>query len=171
MRSAFTLVELMVVLLVMSIVAGALTLSLTSPSKRADMDDVVAGIVQFDLLARQHALRHGQARQLVFDLDAHKIGELSEEDRDDSPARIFALPEGYRLATLTLASGSINSGRTAVWCSDRGYTPTYALRVEGPAGRRWVLFAGLTGEVIQTEDEKEIEQSMALLSAEGADAD
>ena len=171
MRGGFTLIEVMVALLVVSLVAGAAVLSLASPKRRAELDDVVGGVVQFDLLTRQYALRHGRATQLVFDLDAGTIRRLSGPGGRQERGSAHVVQNGFRLGGLTLAEGNIVRGRTAIWCSERGLTPTYALRIEGPAGRRWVLFTGLTGQSTVLDDEKAMQQTMSLLSGKGADAD
>jgi len=170
MRSAFTVIELMVVLLVVSIVTGAVTLSLGSARWRAEMDDVVGEVAQFDLLARQCALRHGQSRQLVFDLDADRLARVSLDAQEEAAIVAYALPRGFRLAELVLADGGIATGQATVRCSNRGYTPSYALCLEGPTGRQWVLFAGLTGQMIQA-DEERIREIVALLSGQGPHAD
>lgn len=171
MRGGFTLTELMVVLLVMGIVAGAVTLSLAGPKRRAELDDVVGEVVQFDLLARQYAARHGRAVQLVFDMDAGRVLRTEKGAVRERRPAVYVPPEGYRLGELRLAGKRLAGGRAALWCSVRGYTATYAVRVDGPSGRRWVLFAGLTGEASVFEDEKELEQTLSLLSGSRPDAD
>jgi prepilin-type N-terminal cleavage/methylation domain-containing protein len=168
---AFTLIEVMVVLLVVSIAAGAVTLCLAGPKRRAELDDVVGGVVQFDLLARQYALRHGKAVQLVFDLDGGKLLRVPGPKAREAEFPQYALPGGCRLAALVLAERKVTRGRAAIWCSDRGLTPTYAVRIDARVGRRWVVLAGLTGQATEFGDDTEIEQAIALLAGDRADAD
>ncbi len=175
MARAFTLIELTVVLLVMSIVAAAVTLSVAGPKRLADADDAVAAAAQLDLLARRYAVRHGRAVQLVFDLDAGRLSWRPAARGDDGdeppPGGACRMPEGYRLGRLVLPGKTIQAGQTAIWCSDRGATPSYAVRVDGFGESRWLLLAGMSGQASEIEDEKEIIETFALLAGGRHDLD
>ena len=169
----FTLVELTAVLLVVSVVAGVVTWSLAVPRQQAAMEDAIGRIIQIDGTARQHALRQGQAVQIVFDLGNRRItsGPRGQDGQpQDRPTQSAVLPEGLAIGQVLLANGRVTGGSAAIWCSDRGHTATYALRLDGPGGPRWLLIAGLTGQVWTSNNEEQVTETMAAL-AKRPDAD
>lgn len=171
MRRGFTLIEVMIVVLLAGIVAGAVSLSLAGPRRRAGMEDAVDGLAHFDRLTREYARRHGGSVRLVFDLDEGIVLRLVADDAGEGQSPRYVLPACFQIRRLVLAGRTITGGRTALWCSDLGYTPTYAVCIEGPAAeRRWVLLAGLTGQVCELDDEEQVRQVMAALPGRRADA-
>ena len=155
-RRAFTLVEVAVVILIMGIMAGAVTLRLASPMHRAGLATAVAEIGSFDHLTRTQAREADRPMRLVIDLAEGRLLRTTEEG--DPLGTTFALPSGYRLARLLVADRTIYSGSTSLCCSRLGATPTYAVLVEAPDGqKRWVLVAGLTGQTMESDDEKEVQ--------------
>ena len=43
--------------------------------------------------------------------------------------------------------------------------------LEGPAGRQWVMIAGLTGKAVLIHDAQELDELFGVLSGERRDAD
>lgn len=171
MKSGFTLIEIMATLLILAIAAGAAALSLAGPRRGAETEDVLGELIHADRLARHAARRHGRAVELLFDLAAGRVERRWIDEPDEQSYR-YELPEGFRVGGLILADRRIASSSASVVCSRAGRTATYALRIEGPGGRRrWVLFAGLTGEVTEIADERQLEEILGLLVGAGPDAD
>ena len=108
---------------------------------------------------------------LVFDLDA---GTIACRDRaageDEPPIRSCRLPKGVRLGRLVTAAGAVDSGQVGLWCSDRGLSASYAVRLDGTHARPRLLVSGLTGQAIEVENEKAIEEAFALLAPKRHDA-
>jgi prepilin-type N-terminal cleavage/methylation domain-containing protein len=164
-RRAFSLVELIVVLLVLAIVAGVVAVSARGPLRKVGIERTVDEVVAFDQLTRQFARQQDRALKLLVDLSAGEFKRTDEEGRDvlGEPLR---LAPGYRVARLRLAGQDIASGQVAISCSALGLTPTYAVLLEGPGGRRqWVLVAGLSGQIVGTSDDEQVQDILALLEA------
>lgn len=163
MRSnGFSLIELSVVLLVIAIAAAAVTLRSEGPLHRARMRDVTGRIAEFDRLSRVYAAQNDKALRLNIDLARR---EFSRSDRrGDQPGSVCRLPAGWTIEKVVMRDKEITSGSTAISCSRHGFTPSYALLIEDGKGRRqWLLLAGLTGELVKVDDEKEIADIFAAL--------
>jgi len=155
-RRGFSLIELTAVLLIAAIAAGAVALNLRGPVRRAQMRDVIEQVAAFDHLTRHFAREHDRPVRLVIDVSA---GELSRTggQNDEMLGEACVLPAGYRIGKLYVRGKGITVGRAAVACSRLGFMPTYAMCIEGPEDQvRWVLLAGLTGEVAEIDDEEQL---------------
>ena len=162
---AFSLVEVALVVLILAILAGAMTLGVRGPLGRVGMRGLVDEIKTFDHLTRTYAREHDRPLRLVADLAGGRLRRTSEDGRD-AFGEALKMPAGHRIAEVRLAGRRVTSGTVALSVSARGLSPTYALRVKGPGGReQWLLVAGLTGQVTEREDEREIEQILEALRA------
>ena len=154
----FTLVELLAVLVIASIIAAAVVLRLAGPMRSAQMRGVLGEIAAFDRLTRTEAVENDRAMTLVIDLDAGAFRRRGPggDERGVAP---LSLPSGFRIARAWLPDRELSVGRAAVTCSRLGLTPSYAVLIEGPGREyRCVLVCGLTGEVVEVKDEKEIRE-------------
>jgi prepilin-type N-terminal cleavage/methylation domain-containing protein len=161
MAKAFTLIEVMVVVLLLALAAATVTLRLAGPKQRADFEDAADSLRQWDFLTRQFARTQGRAIQIVLDLDDGKVSRLCGGDREESAA--LALPEPCRLEKVLVRGLEITHGRAAICCSANGFTPTYAVQLAGRGRKRALLFAGLTGQAVEVEDERELQEAISLL--------
>jgi hypothetical protein len=126
------------------------------------MRDVVGRIAEFDRLSRVYARQHDKALRLNVNLAR---GEFSRSDqRSNQLGTICSLPAEWTIARLVVRDKNTTTGSMAISCSRHGFTPSYAVLVEDGAGRRqWLLLAGLTGELVQVDNEKEIEDIFIAL--------
>jgi prepilin-type N-terminal cleavage/methylation domain-containing protein len=184
--AGFTLIEVMVVVLIVGILAAAASLTLVHASRRASAQDLVRRIVELDQLTRRTAQRQQRRQQIVFDLDRGMIG--SAEETSDGLAGSAAATDdsrwlqrlhvsgGLRLTGVRAAGsgdGEQDSGTVTLSCSTDGYTPTYALELEessGPAVHRlWLVVAGLTGQVQQASEPRQVQAVWKMLGDEARD--
>jgi len=161
--------ELMAVLLVMGLAAGAVALSVGRTRGAGWMEEAVDRLANLDGRTRQRAIRSGKPVQVVFDLAGNRVLTRAGGASDESPLEELALGEGVGLGKVVLAGGSTDRGRVAIWCSARGGTPTYAVRLDGANRSTWLLLAGMTGQVVRTDEERQIIEAMGLLGG-GPDA-
>ncbi len=169
MRRAFTLVELTVVLLILAIAAAAVTLRVHGPMRRARLDDVIAQVQQYDHLTRQWAREHDRPAQLVVDLSAGRLSRADEAGRATG-SKPLELGSDWAITRLRIGREDVSGGQVSVHCSRAGLTPTYAMELTAPGGRRvWLLFAGLTGWAERVDDEAEVQDILAA-AAERHDA-
>jgi prepilin-type N-terminal cleavage/methylation domain-containing protein len=153
--AGFTLVELTVVLLILAIAAGAVVLRVEGPLRRAEMEDVMDRIARFDGNSRVLARRHDRPLRLAVNLATGELSRRSVEDGSECGPPL-ELPEGYRLARLLIRDREIGVGEASVSINGSALSPTYAVLVEGPNRSLWLLVCGLTGQVVRSDDEKEI---------------
>jgi len=163
---AFSLIELAAVLLVLAVVAAAVTLRVAGPMHRAGMNGLVAEIVSFDRLTRTWSVEQDAGARLVVDLSEGRLRRTDERGRAQGAA--MEVPSGYRLGRVLVGGENRSGGRTAVPVSRHGLARSYAILVEGPGrGQRWILMAGLTGQHEVLDDERKIREVLALLETRG----
>lgn len=167
MARAFSLIEMMVVVLILGILAAAVSLSLAAPRRKARWEDLRGRIGEVDAAARQYAVRHGKSVQLVFDLSGQQLLATTGSEIKDV-ASGCPMPDGFRLAEVRLADARIDRNSCAIFCSDRGYSPTYGLVLEGDVGRKWLIVAGLSGQVSELKDEQTADKVFSALARHDA---
>ena len=151
-NKGFSLIEITMVLLIMGIAAAAITLRVEPLLHREGMEQVVRDIVDFDRLTRAMARRHDQQFRLVLDTS---VGELRRLDVTgmESRGRAVRLPENYAITKVLVRSQDVGAGTISIPCSHRGFMPTYAVRLDGPGGRRqWILLTALGGQEVLIDD-------------------
>jgi prepilin-type N-terminal cleavage/methylation domain-containing protein len=154
-RRGFSLIEVAVVVLILGIMAGAVTLRMAGPLNKANLDTITAEAGSFDHLARTTAREQNRPVRLVVDMGEPSLRAAGEDGQSLGPA--YILPSGCKLAKLYLGNQTFYSGQTAIQCSRLGHTATYGLEIEtSNSQRRWLLVAGLTGQIVECENEAEI---------------
>lgn len=165
----FTMIELTAVLVILAVAAAAVTLRMEAPMRNAQMADVIDEIAAFDDLTRSFARRHDRAVRLVVDTSAGRLSRHGEGDVEQLGTPL-ELPDGYRIARLLTRSEDVSAGSVSIRCSERGLTPTYAMRIAGPADRScWVVIAGLTGETVRLENNED--ETRRIIEATGVRTD
>ena len=170
-QRGFSLIELAACLVIIGMLAGAASLSLRGVSEQMSLSDAGEQLQQFDELWRQHAIRHGQASQLVIDLAQQSLYCQTIRAGDgDAAQRQLRLPGTLKLVEVKLADEPAIRTAVAITCTAKGIGPTYAVAIEHrrTSERKWFIVAGLTGQVTQAEDEEQVD---AVLSALNASAD
>ena len=169
-QRGFTLLELLVVLTLVALLTAVVVFKLRVPYRRARAGEVAERIAFTDGLMRSHARNFSKAARLVFELDRGSVHvETGEHNRDSHFA--FEIPPGVQLEEVWLAGKTTRRGRVVVESPSHGVTPSYAVRLSTRHGPdRWLLFAGLTGQVTHMENERDVQQVFAYLDTPGIDA-
>lgn len=165
---AFTLIEVMVVLVLAAVLTTAVAVALTSPARAAQAKDAAERVEAFDRLVREHAKTAGAPQAIVFDLNRGTVrrGETAtDETGAQEPGPVLQLPGQFRIERLLLPNGPVLSGEVRVPVSARGQTPSYALLLTERRQQKghWLAFAGLTGQMTEVRDAAEAEQLFAAL--------
>jgi len=197
-RVGFTLVELVAVVTLLALLAGAVAVSLTGEADRARRVDVIGQLRHADRTARLAAQREGEAMALRFDLSAQRVWRRRDNGERDGPvSHPFHLPGAFRIARVVKLETPaepgyprrepdverIDRGTATIAYSANGRSVSYALRVahrdeprdaasNGAAGiGPWLVVSGLTGQVTVHDDAETIDKLFAVLADGGADAD
>jgi prepilin-type N-terminal cleavage/methylation domain-containing protein len=168
-RRAFTLIEMTAVILLLGLLTGGVLLSFAAPLDAIRMRQAIEQICAFDSSARQAARRAGREIEMVLDLSDQQL--IRRELRDDQrrqTARV-SLPVGTRVQEVRGAARSFSSGSVVIRISPLGISRSFALRLAGPQGDRWLMVAGLSGQIVLIDDEERIESILAQASRGHAD--
>jgi len=186
-RDGFTLLEIMLVVVLLALLAGAVTWSLAGQLRRSDRADVISRLEHADAMARVAARRHGPC-VLRIDLDAQSLRRIDDRRGEGRASHTAVLPNdfgvkrvvtttGRRDGTSSRRSGGAQqhtSGAVDIEYSRSGRSGAYALHVTGVRDDDeglWLVFAGLTGQVTTLDNEDDVEKLFALLTTGRLDAD
>ncbi len=167
-RSAFSLIELTVVLLILAISAAAVTLRIQRPLGTARMRDLTDAIGHFDRLTRVSAQEQDRPLRIVADLSEGTLRRTDDRGRS-LETRPLRVPKGFEIRRALVRGRETERGEVIIPCSRRGLTPSYALLVVGGGRQQWVVVAGLTGELVEVGSEKQVREILAMAGA-GRDA-
>jgi prepilin-type N-terminal cleavage/methylation domain-containing protein len=161
---AFTLIETLAVIVLLAVLTAAAAVSLSATRRAAGAEDAVERLIAFDRTTRDAARRLGRSPALRFELNRGRVSRAI----DDGNATPVAF-EGSRVTRVIVRGESVGYGEVVVPFSDRGQSPSYAVLLSGPAGQRWVAFAGLTGQAFVVADERDVQDILSPSSAAAAD--
>jgi prepilin-type N-terminal cleavage/methylation domain-containing protein len=151
---AFTLIEVMMTVLLMALLASAAALSFSGPLRSARAADAQDQIRSFDAAARDMARHSHREVRLVFDLSGSTLARREGPELQDLRSRV-SLPAGCRVTQLCVAGQSFEDGEAVVDFSSLGIGRSYAIHLSGAGLDRWLLIAGLSGQMTQVQDEVE----------------
>jgi prepilin-type N-terminal cleavage/methylation domain-containing protein len=158
MRSrGFTLIETLAVIALLAVLTAAAAVSLSGTRRAARAEDAVERFVAFDRATRDAARRIGHASAIRFELNRGHVSRTTDGETQPTPLVL----EGGGVSRVIVRGESVGYGEVVVPFSDRGQSPSYAVLVSGPAGQRWVAFAGLTGQAFAVSDERDAQDILS----------
>lgn len=167
-RHAFTLVEIVAVLLLVAVLGATVTVSLNATRRASRLQDAVERLKDYDGAARERARSSGRAMRLRFETGTARVQRVDAST---------GWPEGPTLefdgavAVERVWTASDGAASGDVVCSSRGQTDSYAVLLAGPSdARQWILFAGLTGEARLLKNDAQVEEIFKLLAPGSVDA-
>lgn len=198
-RKAFTLIEVMAVVVLLGLLAGAVAWSMADDLRRNAQESAAERVMSTDELARLAARASGQPCVLRFDLDAQRIARSAINDRgqmgaahdwglgaDWAIAKVIVLrPDASAEAAISPVRRHVHrAGAVELRISADGWSPTYLVRLDRVGGpitrdgasgsgqsRQWIVVAGLTGATRVIYDQQELDNLLATLQRPGIDAD
>jgi prepilin-type N-terminal cleavage/methylation domain-containing protein len=181
---AFTLIEVMIVVLLMGLIAGATAWSLAETARHKTRENAVGLIAQADHMARTIARRMPQPCALRFDLDQQHIVRVQARRGGPTQSHRVSLGASQRFDRLVRVAPPgarqqragvqwLEAGAAEIAYSTRGRSESFALRLAGPDDREpsWLIVCGLTGQVTFDHDHEDVQETFALLASGRADAD
>lgn len=156
-RQGFTLIEMTAVLLIAAIASAVVVLRLQGTRRTLEMDEAVAETIAFDRFSRHLARRRGRELLIRADLAAGRLSRV-ETGTHNQAGRPLELPREFRIARLRLGDRRASIGSVTWTVTPAGLSPTVAMELAGPGGRReWIVLPGLGGAAWQTDDERDID--------------
>ncbi|MCA9214504.1 MAG: prepilin-type N-terminal cleavage/methylation domain-containing protein [Planctomycetales bacterium] len=152
-RYGYTLLELMVVVALLAIAVATATVKLVAPYRLAQAESVLEHLADVDRLARSLSKRSQGDIQLQVDGDTlYLTRNLGER----IPSAVIELQPHFEFRRFRMLDGQNDS---IVRFSNRGTSATYAIELLDRNDKRiWLAFLGLTGEALEIESEKEINE-------------
>jgi prepilin-type N-terminal cleavage/methylation domain-containing protein len=166
-RRAFTLVETMVAVIILGLLAGAVTWSFRAPLRRARMAEAIEQVKYLDASSRAFARRFGRNIEVVYDVSEGTL-QRREGLRAEASFRT-AISSPFRIEAVRTKSRTEEYGETSIAISPLGISQTYAVKLAGPEAQRWIVVTGLGGEILTLADDAQVEAIFAKV-APGRDA-
>ncbi len=167
-RCGFTLLEMMAVVVLLGLLAGAVGWSMAQDARRAARTDAVGQIGHADRLARLAAQRFGRPCVLRIDLREQTLRRIEYgPNAQPEAAHTVTLSKSQRIAevlvgrsTARLGNASrppaVTSGAVDVAYSRDGRSASYAIRLASGGTQQWLIVSGLTGQITIEEYGKDI---------------
>jgi prepilin-type N-terminal cleavage/methylation domain-containing protein len=168
-RSAFTLIELMAVLVIVGLVSATAVLRFSGTTRQAQFEWSLERVMAADRLLRTHSLTYGQPGHLEFEIGTGRLERVLGARRDASSA--LELGARMRIVRFLAARRHLETGRVDVSYDSYGHSETFAVEIEGPGDQSaWILFAGLSGQTRRFEDRRDVERILELIRPARPDA-
>lgn len=197
-RLGFTLIEVMAVVALIGLLSAATAWSLAEDAGRVRHDEVIKRLSYTDVMARAAARRLGPST-LHIDLDRQRIWVVSPGERGDQTEATHALkmPGSCRIQAVRWVDPSPmrqersrdqreivveSSGEVVIPISGEGISRSYVIHLRGQEqlgagsdvdrdGDAWLLFVGMTGQVLNEQDEAKIQTILEMLASTRAYTD
>jgi hypothetical protein len=163
------MVEMMVVIVIMAMLTTAAALSFSGPLRATRASDMIRQVQAFDDVTRQHAKRFGKDLQIVFDLSRGRV--IRRQSAQGPVMQELQLPHECRIERVRVGGKVFDSGEVVLACSNLGLTRSYAAHLVGPGLDRWIVVAGLTGEVTTAANDLDDADSFDVEAAREATRD
>jgi prepilin-type N-terminal cleavage/methylation domain-containing protein len=161
--SAFTLIEVMLTIAIMGLLASAAAWNFSGPLHRARTVEAIEQLKYLDASSRDLARRFGQSVEIAFDLDENTIERRDRAGGDATFHTAIASP--LRIEAVWMNSQRSDDGEVTIPVSALGVSPTYAVKLSGPEGQRWILMTGLGGESATYRDDTQIEAIFSKITS------
>lgn len=154
---AFTLIEVVAVLVLAGLMATSATLMLRGAYRGSQMNDVISRIKAFDRSARRFAQLTGTPGVIRVD-ENNRVIRFTGIDDENTHLNPVVLPDTCRIKDVDVSLQASADGTGGITCSVYGQTPDYALTLSGPDDKLLVLvFAGMSGQVTELANEEEFD--------------
>ncbi len=161
-RPGFTLIEIVIAVSIMALLATMAALSFNRPMNRARTLEAIEQVKYLDASSRDFARRFGRNVQIAFDLSENRFERREGTGHEATYGVNVASP--MRLLAVWTAREQVNDGEAVIPISGKGLSPSYAVKLSGPEGARWVLVSGLSGESAVYTDDEQIRAIFAKIS-------
>jgi prepilin-type N-terminal cleavage/methylation domain-containing protein len=158
---AFTLIEVMAVVIIMGMLTTAAALTFARPLAAARARNADQQLRSLDSSARQYARRFGKPVEIVFDFSAQTV---FRRERDEA---VFAvrLPGGCRIEQIRTTGRGESLGEISIPISASAMSRSYAVHLIGQDLDHWLVFAGLSGQVTQVNDVATLDQILPTVAS------
>lgn len=159
MRNAFTLIELVVVIVIMAILSTIAAMSLSGTMGQYDLARAAETIERVDASVRRQARVTHASVELSIDRNKKRLTvDVGGSGRDAT----YKLPRRVTISNIRLHRRIVADNNFAIEVSGSGQSPTYAVELTRGEMKRWLIIVGASGQVIPAESEDEVDALFAL---------
>jgi prepilin-type N-terminal cleavage/methylation domain-containing protein len=148
----FTLMEVMLAVLVLALLSAVAVLSFGKSIQRAKAKGAVELVRYVDASARDAAKRFGRSVTILIDPVEGTMAR--REGKEIRYRATIELP--YEIDEVRVGDRRAND-LVEIACSEMGLSRSYAVHVKGPGLEKWVVVAGLSGEVTEANDDATVD--------------
>jgi prepilin-type N-terminal cleavage/methylation domain-containing protein len=160
--TGFTLLEISLVLVIAGLLATTVVVFAANRHRRIDQEAWLSQFKHWEDQTRARARRSHRACQLVVQTETGSCRFVDEKTQEPVDGGL-ELPATLALHAIRLQGQTEKKGQIAIPYSSSGYSPTYALQLIDQKATTWLIVAGLTGQVIQTDSPGAVDAIMAPL--------
>lgn len=166
--SAFTLIELLAVLVIVGLITAVASIRLSGTAQAARLEWAIQRLAAEDTLMRTHAAASGRAAHLRVQLGTGRlIRDFGDRREKASPVD---LGQNLQVSRFLSAARDIETGDASIDYSPSGTCQTFAVELKGPGNRSiLMLFAGITGQVTRIEDGRDVSRILQAMRPTGTD--
>lgn len=157
-RSGFTLMELMVVIVLISVMFALVIPKLDIGGSVGNLEKAVRMMTAQLEARKREAVSEQKTRFLVFDLDAQKIGREEPvkteggEDEGETKVKLAPLPDGVTFAQVeTKSEGTVRQGQVRLRISREGYVEQAAVQLSDKSRKLTLFFEPFLGSIRQAD--------------------
>lgn len=157
--NAFTLIELVVVIVIMAILSTIAAMSLSGTMGKYDLTRAAETIERVDANARRQARVTHALVELSIDRGKKRLTVDAGGTARDAT---YKLPGRVTISNIRLHRRIVAGNTFAIEVSDAGQSPTYAVELTRGKMKRWLIIIGASGQVFPAESEDEVDALFAL---------
>ena len=162
-RLAFTLIELVFVIVIMGVLATLAVLSTAGMMDRYKLSRAAETIEMFDARARRDARASHQPILAIIQRNQQRLVIGNPGDAASRPtAAQYRLPRSVEITEIRMRRRVTAGGNFEIRFNREGSSPTYAVRLERGNMSRWLVVLGVSGQVVVLENEGEVDEIMSL---------
>ena len=147
--SGFTLIEVLLVLLLMSLVSTLTVINYRAPLQRAKMELLSQRIAQLENAVRRWTKQNNCSAQVQFDLE-RQVSIAENNNGVQLPFKSIHLKDGLIIDHLTLQGRELFGKHRVISYTAWGHSQTWSYTITAPDGQNISLMViGLTGQTFE----------------------
>ena len=160
MRRAFTLIELVVVMVLLALLASLTVYSLGGTMDGYRISRAVETIESLDARARRTARTTRRPVTVTLDRKHRELVINPIDPREDTVS--FRLPGRVVVEKIQLARKSSSRKDSKIAINGQGRSPPYAIQLRRGELTKWLVVLGFSGQVVPVDNEGEVNAILSI---------